>query len=436
MALGGGIWTTQNKVLPGSYINFISVASADAKLSDRGYATMPLEELDWGPDGEIFEVTADDFKTRSLNIFGYDYLHEKLKGIRDLFAYAKTLYAYRLTSGGAKASCDYASAKYSGTRGNDLKVVIAKNADDTEKFDVTTYIGTSKLGTQTVATAAELKDDDFFVWKKSAQLAATAGTTMTGGTNGEVTGESYQAYLDLAESYSFNAMGIVTSDETVKKLAMNFVKRMRDDVGVKFQLVLHNAPADFEGVINVKNTISDDDWAKESAVYWVTGASAGCAVNASNTNRKYDGEFTIDCSYTQTQLTKAIQAGEFTFHRVGSDVRVLEDINSFVSFVDEKNELFSDNQTIRVIDQIANDDAVLFNTKYLGKVPNDEGGRISLWNDFVKARKKLQEIRAIENFSDSDVVVSQGDTKKSVLVTQQITVVNAMTHLYMTVKVV
>ena len=79
---------------------------------------------------------------------------------------------------------------------------------------------------------------------------------------------------------------------------------------------------------------------------------------------------------------------------------------------------------------------MLFNTKYLGKVPNDEGGRISLWNDFVKARKALLKIRAIENFSDSDIVVSQGDTKKSVYVTQQITVVNAMTHLYMTVKVV
>lgn len=436
MALGGGIWTTQNKVLPGSYINFISVASADAKLSERGYATMPLEELDWGPEGEIFEVTVDDFKTRALHIFGYDYLHAKLKGLRDLFAYAKTLYAYRLTSGGVKAACDYATAKYSGTRGNDLKVVIAKNADDAEKWDVTTYIGTSKLGTQTAATAAELLDDDFFVWKKDAVLAATAGTSLTGGTNGDVTGEAYQAYLDQAESYSFNTMGIATSDETIKKLAINYVNRLRDDVGVKFQLVLHHAPADAVGVIDVKNDVSDEDWAKESAVYWVTGASAGCAVNASNTNRKYDGEFTIDCNYTQTQLIKAIQAGEFTFHRVGSDVRVLEDINSFITFTDEQNELFADNQTIRVIDQIANDDAVLFNTKYLGKVPNDEAGRISLWNDYVKARKALQEIRAIENFADTDVTVSQGSTKKSVLVTQKITVVNAMTHLYMTVKVV
>lgn len=434
MALGGGMWTAQNKVLPGAYINFISVASADAKLSERGYATMPLD-LDWGPDGEIFTVTADDFKTRAFNVFGYDYMHDKLKGLRDLFMYAQTLYAYRLNSGD-KATCTYADAKYSGTRGNDLKVVITKNVDDQSKFDVTDYLGTTKINAQTVASAAELKDDDFVVWKKDATLAVTASTSLSGGTNGTINTQAYQTYLDLAENHSFNIMGIITTDDDIKKLCVNYVKRMRDDVGVKFQLVLYKSPSDYEGVINVKNNTTDTGWSEASAVYWLTGAEAGCAVNASLTNKKYDGEFTISCDYTQTQLANAIKAGELTFHRVGTEIRVLEDINSFISFVDDKNELFSDNQTIRVIDQIANDDAVLFNTKYLGKVPNDEGGRISLWNDFVKARKALLKIRAIENFSDSDIVVNQGDTKKSVYVTQQITVVNAMTHLYMTVKVV
>ena len=43
---------------------------------------------------------------------------------------------------------------------------------------------------------------------------------------------------------------------------------------------------------------------------------------------------------------------------------------------------FSSNQTIRVLDQIANDIAVLFGKKYIGKVPNDAAGRI--WNNFVE----------------------------------------------------
>lgn len=36
MALGGGTFVTQNKILPGAYINFVSLASASATLSDRG----------------------------------------------------------------------------------------------------------------------------------------------------------------------------------------------------------------------------------------------------------------------------------------------------------------------------------------------------------------------------------------------------------------
>lgn len=103
MALGGGTFLFQNKDLPGAYINFVSAASANPALSDRGIATMPLE-LDWGVDGEVFEVTNADFQKNSREIFGYDYTHEKLKGLRDLFLNAQTLYAYRLNSGGKKAS--------------------------------------------------------------------------------------------------------------------------------------------------------------------------------------------------------------------------------------------------------------------------------------------------------------------------------------------
>lgn len=442
MALGGGTFLVQNKVLPGTYINFISVAKASANLSDRGFATMPLE-LDWGVDGSVFEVTNADFQKHSLKIFGYEYTHEKLKGLRDLFLNLQTLYAYRLNSGN-KATNTYATAKYSGTRGNDLKVVIAANVDDTSKFDVSLFLGTDMIDTQLVASAADLVDNDFVVWKKNATLTATVGIALAGGTNGTVNGAAHQAYLDKIEAYSFNVMGVVTTDNTITQLYANFTKRMRDEVGAKFQSVLYNKAADYEGVINVKNKCVDGattadgttTYPNEAAlVYWVTGLEASCEVNKSCLNRKYDGEYTVNCDYTQAQLTAAIKAGEFALHNVGADVRVLSDINSMVTTSDTKGDVFKDNQTIRVIDQIANDIATLFNTKYLGVVPNDASGRISLWADIVKHHEQLQEIRAIENFSDADVTVDQGDSKKAVVVSDLITVVNAMAQLYMTVKV-
>ena len=186
------------------------------------------------------------------------------------------------------------------------------------------------------------------------------------------------------------------------------------------------------GVISVNNKVLDEGWSEAGLVYWVTGASAGCAVNKSNQNRKYDGSFTVETPYTQNQLKAAIRAGKFIFHLVGTDVRVLEDINTMVTTSDTQGDIFKDNQTVRVIDQIGNDIAVLFNTKYLGVVPNDAAGRVSLWADIVSHHRQLEQIRAIEDFSDADVIVEPGNTKKAVVVTDYIMVVNAMSKLYMT----
>ena len=435
MALGGGTFLTQNKVLPGAYINFISVATASANMSDRGYAAMGLE-LDWGQEGKIFEVTNGDFQKNSMKIFGHSYADDAMKGLRDLFKNVTTLFAYRLNGGGAKAANTFATALYSGTRGNDIKIAVQANVDDNSKFDVQTWIDGSMVDSQTVAKAAELVANDYVSFKTDASLTVTAATALTGGTNGTSNAAAHQAFLDKVESYpAINAIGYVGTETAVKSLYAAFAKRMRDEVGVKFQAVIYQQAADYEGVINVKNKVLDEGADEASMVYWTLGVAAGTAVNASATNKIYDGEFTVDVDYTQAQLESAIKAGEFTFHQVGSDVRVLSDINSLVTTTANKGDIFKDNQTIRVCDQIATDIANLFVTKYLGVVPNDASGRTSLWADIVKHHEDLQNIRAIENFTDEDVTVDQGETKKSVVVTDNITVVNTMEKLYMTVYV-
>ena len=90
---------------------------------------------------------------------------------------------------------------------------------------------------------------------------------------------------------------------------------------------------------------------------------------------------------------------------------------------------------IRVLDQIAVDIAKLFNKSFVGKVDNDEDGRVSLKDNIVDHHKELQRVRAIENFVAEDVVVEKGKDKKSVLVTDKVTPVAAMEKLYMSVIV-
>ncbi len=385
MALGGGNFISQNKVLPGTYINFVSAAHASAALSDRGYAAMPLV-TGWGIEDEVFTVTSGDFQKNSLEIFGYPYTHEKMKGLRDLFANASVLYAYRLDSGGTKASNTYAEALYGGTRGNSIRTSIQQDIDDETKWDITTYLDGEKVDMQTVSEPGELVPNAYVRFKTGFTLAAAAGEALTGGTGGEVSGSSYQAFLDKIESYAFNTLGVVTTDGTVKKLFVSFNKRLRDEMGIKFQLVVYGyKEADYMGVVSVKNKCLDGAYKDKdgmaypdeaAAVYWVTGALAGCKVNASCQNRVYGGEYTVEAAYAQSELASAIKEGEFVFHMVNGSIRVLDDINTMVTVTDTCGEVFKDNQTVRVIDQLANDDAVLFNTKYLGKVPNDIASRI------------------------------------------------------------
>jgi hypothetical protein len=437
MALGGGTFVTQNKILPGSYINFISAAAASAALSDRGLAALPIE-LDWGVDGAVFTVTAEEFQKNSMKYFGYAYTADEMKGLRDLFKNITTGYFFKLMNGGAAATNTFADANYKGTRGNDLTIVVSENVDDASYMDVETYLGTTLVDSQTVLPNTDnLADNDYVTWKTNVVLTETAGLALTSGSDGAaVTGTEYQLAIDAFESYAFNAIGCLSTDGTIIDLMVAWTERLRDDVGLKFQLVCYQREsADYEGVISVENTVSDVGALASSLVFWETGSAAGTQVNRSQTNKIYNGEFTVDTDYTQTELAANLQAGMFMFHKVGDEVRVLDDINTLVTTTAEKGDDFKSNQTIRVIDQIANDIATLFNTKYLGQIPNDADGRISLWNDIVKHHQDLQAIRAIENFDPADVVVSAGDTKKAVVVADAVEPVNAMAQLYMTVVV-
>ena len=232
---------------------------------------------------------------------------------------------------------------------------------------------------------------------------------------------------------SFNAIGAVMDEDAEGALQVNalyadFTRRMRDEAGLKFQAVLYNHAADYEGVVNVKNSAE--------LVYWATGLVAGTAVNASALNLVYDGELEIAADYTQQQLEEAIAAGEFALHRVNEELRVLSDINSLTSFTDSKGRIFGQNQTVRVIDAAALELASVFTGKYLGRIPNNASGRVSLWADMVKIFRDLERMGAVENFDEKSISVEQGEENGSVVAhAGEINVVGAMEKLYMTIVI-
>jgi hypothetical protein len=343
--LGGGVFVTQNKVLPGSYINFINASSVGTSVGERGVVAiaLPLNKA----VGTVIELTRAEFVANCEAILGKKYESADVAALREIFVHANKVYVYDL--------------------GEDGDVSEAVNALEAYDFNI---------------------------------LCAYSEST-----------EEVGAYITA-------------------------VKAWRDDMGKKCQVVVYNQTTpNYEGVINVVSTVSNEDAPAHALVAWVAGAEAGCKINESCTNMLYDGEYNIVTDKTQSQLEECIENGQIAFHLVYGNVRMLEDINSLTDVTADKGEDFKYNQTIRVIDQIANDIAKMFNTKYLGKIPNDESGRISLWADIVAHHKELEAVRAIEAFDSSLLSVEQGATKKSVVVTDVVTVVNSMAQLYMTVVI-
>jgi len=429
MAIGGGTFQTQNRILPGTYINFVSAASHLVSLSDRGYAAIALE-LPWGPVGEIFTVTGEDLLRRSRVLFGREYTHPDLRPLRELFRGAHVAHLYRL-GGGTRASCDLAEARYPGTLGNEIVLVISQTD---EAYTVETWIDGASIDIQIVPDIKALQDNDFVIWNRDVVLEGTAGLNLSGGTDGVPRTDEYTDFLVQSERYAFHTLGCASTDNLIKSLFARHVKRMREESGVKIQCVLHrHTEADYEGVISVEN---DTEEAETGLVYWTTGMTAGCPINRSLTNRRYTGEFTVNTKHTKRELEWLLKSGSFLLSGAGGgDIRVVEDINTLRTFGKDRSEDFALNQTIRVLDQVATDIANLFKTRYLGIIPNDNAGRLSLWSDIVSHHRQMEQIRAIEDFDPADVTVKRGDSKRSVVVEDHIMPITAMSKLYMTVVV-
>ena len=419
----------QNKVLPGAYINFVSRPRAMGSLGERGVVCVGME-LDWGAEG-MQTVEAADFRTDCRALFGYDYLSDEMKDMRELFLHAEKVKLYRLNSG-EKATVTEGNltvtAKYAGTRGNDICVAIVDNVDEEGYYDVETYLETELVDAQTVASIAELEDNEYVTFSGEGELTAAAGVYLAGGTTTAATGSGYTEFLAAAEAEDFNVLAYNGTDETTKKLFGNFTKRMREEEGVKFVTVLYDyAEADHEGVISV-GTASE-------LVYWTAGATAGAEVNESLTNTVYDGEYEVDAKLKKSEYIKGIQAGQFLFYEEDGALRVLRDINSFTSFEAAKNSDFSSNRVVRVLDSIANDVANIFSKYYLGKQSNNANGRTLLKAENLPYHEELMKIEAIENFTAEDITVEKGTEKQDVVIYESVQPVDAMEKLYMKVEV-
>lgn len=419
--MNGGTFTPgEEKQRAGIYFRFTSAANDRLAVGERGIVALPLV-LNWGAPKQFIEVTKTEDVEKKL---GLDINDPSLLLLREAKKKAKTVLAYRVNEG-TKATKEVATgvtatAVYGGTKGNDITIKVAPNVVDETKKDVTTFMGTKAVDKQTVANGSELKANAWVAFQGAGELIDSAGIKLVGGADGTPTNLDYTDFFSAAETEYFDTIALPVDGEEAAQLKtsfISFIRRVRDKQGVKVQGVLANAPADFEGIINVTNgaVLPDKTLTPAETVAWVAGAEAGATIYQSLTFMEYEGAIDVCPRYDNDEIIERLAKGEFmlTFDARDKTVTVESDINSFVSFTKEKDKKFRKNKIVRILDAINND--LTREIKREIKIRKEKGQDIPVNGDGVQIistlvtiyMNALQEGGAITNFnSQNDIQIA------------------------------
>lgn len=432
----GGTWTAENKIQPGAYLNFTSVAQPSMTVGDRGIGTMPIP-LSWGAEGELIEVLSTDLTTgASLATVGLTAFDDGAKLLNLMLSNCYKALIYRLNTGGVKATGTggalTVTAKYAGTLGNAITVTITE-ADGV--YTVVTYVSGAAKDSQTATTISELADNNFVSFSGSGDLAINAGITLSGGTDGSYTGSTaYPSYLELASRANWQTMALPQDNDAYASQFATFADTLRNSEGKYSQVVVANYDADNYGVIKVNQGLVVDGvtLTAEEMTAWVAGITAGAAVNESNVGKKVTGATKIVGELTNSEIDKALEAGWLVFStNTAGEIAVNDDINSLHTFTSSAAKDFRLNQVVRVLDEVGTSLQNTWEQSFKGIVQNNSNGRNTFKAVAIEYMEELQNMEAIQDFdSSTDVTVEAGTDKDAVRLSINVNPVAAMSKLY------
>ena len=446
--MAGGTFNAMNKVRPGAYINFETESDTVINVGERGVAalTMPLA---WGIQDNIITLTSEDLITgKSLAKVGLVYGDTNALLLRLALANCSTLKIFSSKTSGIQATKTIettggdglvVTAKHPGTFGNKIAVLI-KVADGTATDE--TYADGYFVDRQNVATTgiAELEANDFVTFSGTGTLKATASTLLTGGTDGSDVSNLYSTFFNKLKDIQFNTVAITSTTAADLTLAGTFIQQMRENEGKYVQAVVANASsADYEGLINVANGVVLEDNTNVSAAQftaWIAGATAGATMTESLTGKVVEGAVSIVGQMTNDEIVTALQSGKLVLSlNQNGTVKVEKDINSLHTFTSNRNYTFSKNRVIRELDEMGSSIKNIWETTYLGKVSNNEAGRMLFKSSIIGYLSDLQNRGAITEFNKDLVIVDAGNDIDSVIASIAVKPVDSMEFLYMTVNI-
>ena len=354
--------------------------------------------------------------------------------------------------GGKDATIDGSltvTAKYSGTRGNDISVIITPDPDNSPSktiYYVQTLVDGELVDNQILESDSSsvalsgLANNSWVNFTTKTGNAFATSMTLSGGNNGTESSTALSNFLTAAELESWNVVAYCADDSVGKSAVTSFVKRLANDEGKKVQACLWNYPsADNECVISVMpqyiTDLSGHTFTADEMVCWVAGASAGASVSQALTYAAHPDAATLNPVLTSSQQIAAINDGQFAFIEEFGEIKNLQDNNTFKTYTQTKGKVFRKNRVIRTVFGIANDTYETFSRFYVGNTNNDDFGRNLLKSELLNILNNYQGAGAVKNVNADDVTVSAGQDSDGVVIEENIQPIDSVEKIYINITI-
>ncbi len=404
------------KKRPGTYINIKAEPQPIKMIQDRGTVIIPAL-LNWGDSKTIIDINCDSpddtYEKIGYRITSPDYPIS----IRESLRKAYRIKLFNLNTG-EKATITEGNltitAKYPGTRGNDIIVVITDNV--LLGKDVYVFLSTRKVLEFNRVTKIEdlTSNDSWVLFSGSGDLENNAGLKLEGGTDSVPTNDDILDFIDELEFHKFNTVAFPYESPSLKISIKTMIYNFREHMGKFVQAVVPNMlDADYEGIISVANGVilkNGDILDAAMCTYFIAAATAAASNTESNTQVLYPDALDVYSRKNNSESENLIDKGQIFFSRTDNAVVIENDINSLTSYnetgIDNlKSKDYTKNRVIRVFDTFREDCQRIFKPN---RYDNNEEGWGLQESDGKILLTSYKDVNAITDVNfDTDFLVDR-----------------------------
>lgn len=427
-----GMWNENNRpTIPGFYNRFKAVAEKRIGTGIHGILAMPVK-ANWGYVEKV--VSVKDEKDL-INKFGKDNTAYRL-GRLALLGQPKELLLYRLTDGTEKAASlilkdtedtDVIKLQtiYPTTR--DFNVTVRINIVDSEKKDLILYEGAkqlyvfSGLGETIGEIVKNINENIENMWIKATKLDEGNGKlknivneALTDGNDGNksISNEQYLKAMNVFEGYKADGFCLDgVTDEALQNTVKAWVKRNKTKgnniiafLGCKDTDTIQQANTkskgfNFEGIVNVgtKGIYEGVKYTPAETACYIGALAIGQNLKESICNEVAIFE-DVEPRLSKEEIEASLEAGTLILTKEDDEVIIVDDVNTFKKYTEEKDEIWGYIRAIKFINTVDSDTA-LKRKEFSGKCPNNATGQLALICALKQYFEVLEKEDVIEDFT-------------------------------------